>query len=105
MIVAFFGGFEWIEVGEGWENSILSIVISAKKYVKFQVTIEECSKERGERQRAGGGCGCERNCGYHPRNTLSRSPSNTLVRVCNNKCAPFCDHCICCRLTKRLLTT
>jgi hypothetical protein len=35
----------------------------------------------GEQQRSRGGVGQERNCGYHPRNTPSRSPSNTLVRV------------------------
>jgi hypothetical protein len=33
----------------------------------------------------------ERNCGDQPRNMPSRSPSSTLVRVCNNKCSPFCD--------------
>ncbi len=60
---------------------------------------------RGERQQVGGDTGCERNCGYQPRNTPSKSPFNTLVRVCNNKCAPLCDHCICWRFTNRLLTT
>src|SRR5262245_9303684 len=35
----------------------------------------------------------------------ANSPFNVRTRVCNNKCAPSLDHCICCFLQKRLLTT
>src|SRR5207249_10891048 len=33
------------------------------------------------------------------------SPLSVRTRVCNNKCAPSLDHCICCFLQNRLLTT
>jgi two-component system CheB/CheR fusion protein len=46
-----------------------------------------------------------RNCGYQRRKTPSSSLFNTLVRDCNNRCAPFSVHCICCFLTNRRLTT
>lgn len=33
------------------------------------------------------------------------SPFSVRTHVCNNKCAPSLDHCLCCFLPKRLLTT
>jgi hypothetical protein len=43
--------------------------------------------------------------GYQ-RTNISRSvPSRVFVRVCRSRWAPFFDHCICCFLAKRLLTT
>src|SRR5215467_8622714 len=33
------------------------------------------------------------------------SPFSVRTRVCHNKCAPSLDHCMCCFLQNRLLTT
>src|SRR2546427_2864423 len=35
----------------------------------------------------------------------ANSPFSVRTRVCNNRCAPSFDHCICCFLQNRLLTT
>lgn len=43
--------------------------------------------------------------GYHLTNVARSVPSSTRVQVCSTKCAPRDDHCICCRLAKRLPTT
>src|SRR4029453_6906121 len=43
--------------------------------------------------------------GYQRLKMPANSPFNVRTRVCNNKCAPSLDHCICCFLQKRLLTT
>src|SRR5262249_24911521 len=43
--------------------------------------------------------------GYQRLNMTLRSPFSVCTRVCNNRCAPALDHCICCFLQKRLLTT
>jgi hypothetical protein len=73
--------------------------------IKAELQQQPSPVRHRERQEVGEAAETGRNCGYQPRNTSSRSPSSTLVRVCNSRCAPFCDHCICCRLTNRLLTT
>src|SRR5215471_13854005 len=43
--------------------------------------------------------------GYQRLKMALSSPFSVRTRVCNNKCAPSFDHCICCFLQKRLLTT
>src|SRR5262249_18389120 len=43
--------------------------------------------------------------GYQRLKMPANSPLSVRTRVCNNKCAPSFDHCICCCLQKRLLTT
>jgi hypothetical protein len=43
--------------------------------------------------------------GYQRLKMTPNSPSSVLTRVCSNKCAPGLDHCICCFLQNRLLTT
>src|SRR6516225_7358227 len=43
--------------------------------------------------------------GYQRLKMPANSPFNVCTRVCNNKCAPSLDHCMCCFLQKRLLTT
>src|SRR5262245_6855668 len=43
--------------------------------------------------------------GYQRLKMALSSPFSVRTRVCNNKCAPSLDHCICCFLQKRLLTT
>jgi hypothetical protein len=43
--------------------------------------------------------------GYQRLKMAPNSPSSVFTRVCSNKCAPGLDHCICCFLQKRLLTT
>src|ERR1043166_6874309 len=43
--------------------------------------------------------------GYQRLKMTLSSPFSVRTRVCNNKCAPGLDHCICCFLQKRLLTT
>src|SRR5262249_9905067 len=43
--------------------------------------------------------------GYQRLKMTPSSPFSVRTRVCNNKCAPSLDHCICCFLQNRLLTT
>src|SRR5262249_12040664 len=43
--------------------------------------------------------------GYQRLKMVLSSPFSVRTRVCNNKCAPSLDHCICCFLQNRLLTT
>src|SRR4029450_3786467 len=43
--------------------------------------------------------------GYQRLKMAPSSPLSARPRVCNNKCAPSLDHCICCFLQNRLLTT
>src|SRR6266540_4068693 len=43
--------------------------------------------------------------GYQRLKMVPSSPLSVSTRVCNNKCAPSLDHCICCFLQNRLLTT
>src|SRR6516162_8117642 len=43
--------------------------------------------------------------GYQPLKMAPNSPLSVRTRVCNNKCAPSLDHCICCFLQNRRLTT
>src|SRR6266436_6752347 len=43
--------------------------------------------------------------GYQRLKMAPNSPLSVFTRVCSNKCAPGLDHCICCFLQKRLLTT
>src|SRR5881296_3240950 len=43
--------------------------------------------------------------GYQRLNTAPNSRLRVLTRVCSSRCAPRFDHCICCFLQKRLLTT
>src|SRR5215813_2371489 len=43
--------------------------------------------------------------GYQHLKMAPNSPLSVFTRVCSNKCAPGLDHCICCFLQKRLLTT
>src|SRR5882724_10020564 len=43
--------------------------------------------------------------GYQRLKIVPSSPLSVRTRVCNNKCAPSLDHCICCCLQNRLLTT
>src|SRR5712691_8190834 len=43
--------------------------------------------------------------GYQRLNTEPNSWLSVLTRVCNSRCAPRFDHCICCFLQNRLLTT
>src|SRR5262249_1457866 len=43
--------------------------------------------------------------GYQRLTMALSSPFSVRTRVCNNKCAPSLDHCMCCFLQKRLLTT
>src|SRR3954468_14167406 len=43
--------------------------------------------------------------GYHRVNRSRSVPSRVLVRVCRSRWAPTFDHCICCFLAKRRLTT
>src|SRR6266571_9147926 len=43
--------------------------------------------------------------GYQRLKMAPSSPLSVRTRVCNNKCAPSLDHCICCFLQNRLLTT
>src|SRR2546430_13030024 len=43
--------------------------------------------------------------GYQPLKMAPNSPLSARTRVCNNKCAPSLDHCICCFLQNRRLTT
>src|SRR2546425_932649 len=43
--------------------------------------------------------------GYQRLKMAPNSPLSVRTRVCNNKWAPSLDHCICCFLQKRLLTT
>src|SRR5439155_16778782 len=43
--------------------------------------------------------------GYQRLKMALSSPLSVRTRVCNNKCAPSLDHCICCFLQNRLLTT
>src|SRR5215831_16676431 len=43
--------------------------------------------------------------GYQRLKMALSSPFSVRTRVCNNKCAPSLDHCMCCFLQKRLLTT
>jgi ABC-type transport system substrate-binding protein len=43
--------------------------------------------------------------GYHCLNTEPNSRLRVLTRVCSSRCAPRFDHCICCFLQNRLLTT
>ncbi len=72
------------------------------------------SRLHGARQEVGGQatfrsacmfCGCDRNFGYHRRNTSSSSSFKALVRVCSKRWAPRSVHCIDCFLTNRRLTT
>src|SRR5262249_11762914 len=42
---------------------------------------------------------------YQRLKTAPNSPSSVFTRACSNKCAPCLDHCICCFLQNRLLTT
>jgi hypothetical protein len=51
------------------------------------------------------GWGAARNPGYHLWNVASKSPFNTRVRICSNKCAPRGVQAICCFMQKRLLIT
>src|SRR5678816_2919659 len=43
--------------------------------------------------------------GYQRLKMPDNSPFSVRTRVCNNRCAPSLDHCICCFLQNRLLTT
>ena len=43
--------------------------------------------------------------GYQRLNTVPNSWFRVLTRVCSSRCAPRFDHCICCFLQNRLLTT
>src|SRR3954462_6107778 len=43
--------------------------------------------------------------GYQVVNRSRSVPSRALVRVCGSRWAPCLDHCICCFLAKRQLTT
>src|SRR5262245_19571721 len=43
--------------------------------------------------------------GYHRLTMALSFPFSVRTRVCNNKCAPALDHCMCCFLQNRLLTT
>ncbi len=43
--------------------------------------------------------------GYQRLKMAPSSPLSVRTRVCNNKCAPSLDYCICCFLQNRLLTT
>ena len=43
--------------------------------------------------------------GYQRVKTAPNSPSSVFTRVCSNTCAPCLDHCICCFLQNRFLTT
>src|SRR2546423_12215318 len=43
--------------------------------------------------------------GYQRLKIAPSSPFSVRTRVCNSKCAPSLDHCICCFLQNRLLTT
>src|SRR5262245_34319149 len=43
--------------------------------------------------------------GYHRLNIDPNARFNVFTRVCRSKWAPRFDHCICCCLQKRLLTT
>src|SRR5712692_2807640 len=43
--------------------------------------------------------------GYQRLKMAPNSPSSVFTRICSNKCAPDLDHCICCFLQNRLLTT
>src|SRR5215471_3076952 len=43
--------------------------------------------------------------GYQRLKMALSSPFSVRPRVCNNKCAPSLDHCMCCFVQKRLLTT
>src|SRR2546428_13738421 len=43
--------------------------------------------------------------GYQRLKMAPNSPLSVRPRVCNNKWAPSLDHCICCFLQNRLLTT
>src|SRR5215813_2864595 len=43
--------------------------------------------------------------GYQRLKMPAKSPFSVRTRVCNNRCAPSLDHCICCFLQNRLLTT
>src|SRR5262245_58361457 len=43
--------------------------------------------------------------GYQRLKMAPSSPLSVRTRVCNNKWAPSLDHCICCFLQNRLLTT
>src|SRR4030095_15665702 len=43
--------------------------------------------------------------GYQRLKMAPNSPLSVRTRVCSNKWAPSLDHCICCFLQKRLLTT
>src|SRR5437773_313834 len=43
--------------------------------------------------------------GYQRLKMAPSSPLSVRPRVCNNKCAPSLDHCLCCFLQNRLLTT
>src|SRR5216683_7122428 len=43
--------------------------------------------------------------GYQRLQIVPSSPLSVRTRVCNNTCAPFLDHGICCCLQHRLLTT
>src|SRR5205809_7026198 len=43
--------------------------------------------------------------GYQRLKMAPSSPFSVRTRVCNNKWAPSLDHCICCFLQNRLLTT
>src|SRR5262249_15602399 len=43
--------------------------------------------------------------GYQRLKMAPNSPLSVRTRVCNNKWAPSLDHCICCFLQNRLLTT
>src|SRR5215472_13984519 len=43
--------------------------------------------------------------GYQRLKMPDNSPFSVRTRVCNSRCAPSLDHCICCFLQNRLLTT
>src|SRR3989442_9895473 len=43
--------------------------------------------------------------GYQRLKMAPNAPLSVRTRVCNNKCAPSLDPCICCFLQNRLLTT
>jgi hypothetical protein len=66
---------------------------------------------RGERGDAGGNAATETSStsrsisGYQRLKMTTNSPLRVRTRVCNNKCAPSLDLCICCCLQNRLLTT
>src|SRR5262245_189838 len=48
---------------------------------------------------------CMSRSGYQRLKMPANSPFSVRTRVCNNRCAPSLDHCICCFLQNRLLTT